>query len=111
MSKTFVIGDREKNEWLKTFSQDEKLMAFTGQMDEAMTFAEPYEAKEEDLDNRAELHELIEKLPDKQRQVMQAHIIEDRTYEEIEQDTGLSNGNIRVIISRAKQTIINLWKK
>ena len=46
MSKTFVIGDREKNEWLKTFNQDEKLMAFTGQMDEAMTFAEPYEAKE-----------------------------------------------------------------
>ena len=61
--------------------------------------------------DHAELQSLINKLPDKQRQVMQAHIIEDRTYEEIEQDTGLSNGNIRVIISRAKQTIINLWKK
>ena len=60
--------------------------------------------------DHAELQSLINKLPDKQRQVMQAHIIEDRTYEEIEQDTGLSNGNIRVIISRAKQTIINLWK-
>lgn len=72
---------------------------------------EPYEEKEENLDNRAELHELIEKLPDKQREVMRAHIVEDKTYEEIERDTGLSNGNIRVIISRAKQTIINLWKK
>ena len=61
--------------------------------------------------DHAELQSLINKLPDKQRQVMQAHIIEDRTYEEIEQDTGLSNGNIRVIITRAKQTIINLWKK
>lgn len=71
---------------------------------------EPYEEKEEDLDNRAELHELIEKLPDKQREVMRAHIVEDKTYEEIERDTGLSNGNIRVIISRAKQTIIKLWK-
>ena len=71
---------------------------------------EPYEAYE-DKDHRAKLQVLINKLPDKQRQVMQAHIIEDRTYEEIEQDTGLSNGNIRVIISRAKQTIINLWKK
>ena len=60
--------------------------------------------------DHAELQSLINKLPDKQRQVMQAHIIEDRTYEEIEQDTGLSNGNIRVIISRAKQTIIKLWK-
>ena len=62
-------------------------------------------------EERAKLQGLINQLPDKQRQVMQAHIIEDRTYEEIEQDTGLSNGNIRVIISRAKQTIINLWKK
>ena len=67
---------------------------------------EPYEEEEEDLDNRAELQKLIEQLPDKQRAVMKAHIVEDKTYEEIERDTGLSNGNIRVIISRAKQTII-----
>ena len=71
---------------------------------------EPYEEEEEVLDNRAELQELIEQLPDKQRAVMKAHIVEDKTYEEIERDTGLSNGNIRVIISRAKQTIIKLWK-
>lgn len=71
---------------------------------------EPYEEEEEALDNRAELQELIERLPDKQRAVMKAHIVEDKTYEEIQRDTGLSNGNIRVIISRAKQTIIKLWK-
>ena len=72
----------------------------------------PIEGESEGVsEEHAELQSLINKLPDKQRQVMQAHIIEDRTYEEIEQDTGLSNGNIRVIISRAKQTIINLWKK
>ena len=64
---------------------------------------EPYEEEEEVLDNRAELQELIEQLPDKQRAVMKAHIVEDKTYEEIQRDTGLSNGNIRVIISRAKQ--------
>ena len=62
-------------------------------------------------DEAEQMKGLIKKLPDKQRQVMQAHIIEDRTYEEIEQETGLSNGNIRVIISRAKQTIINLWNQ
>ena len=72
----------------------------------------PIEGEPEGVsEERAKLQGLINKLPDKQRQVMQAHIIEDRTYDEIEQDTGLSNGNIRVIISRAKQTIINLWKK
>ena len=71
---------------------------------------EPYEEEEEDLDNRAELRSLIDRLPDKQREVMKAHIVEDKSYEEIQRDTGLSNGNIRVIITRAKQTIIKLWK-
>ena len=71
---------------------------------------EPYEEEEEALDNRAELRSLIDRLPDKQRAVIKAHIVDDKTYEEIERDTGLSNGNIRVIISRAKQTIIKLWK-
>ena len=71
---------------------------------------EPYEEEEEALDNRAELRSLIDRLPDKQRAVIKAHIVDDKTYEEIQRDTGLSNGNIRVIISRAKQTIIKLWK-
>jgi len=72
---------------------------------------EPYEEEEEALDNRAELRSLIDRLPDKQREVMKAHIVEDKTYEEIQRDTGLSNGNIRVIITRAKQTIIKLWNQ
>ncbi len=46
MSKTFVIGDREKNEWLKTFNPNEKMMAFTSQMDDAMTFEEAEVAKD-----------------------------------------------------------------
>ena len=72
---------------------------------------EPYEEEEEALDNRAELRSLIDRLPDKQRAVIKAHIVDDKTYEEIERDTGLSKGNIRVIITRAKQTIIKLWNQ
>ncbi len=47
MSKTFIIGDREKNEWISVFSENEKTMAFCNEMSKAKTFATPNEAKEE----------------------------------------------------------------
>jgi RNA polymerase sigma-70 factor (ECF subfamily) len=33
------------------------------------------------------------------------HLMEDRSYEEIESDTGLSQGNIRIIVMRAKKKL------
>lgn len=47
MSKTFIIGDREKNEWISVFSESEKTMAFCNEMSKAKTFATSNEAKEE----------------------------------------------------------------
>ena len=47
MSKTFIIGDREKNEWISVFNESEKVMTFCSEMDKAKTFADPYKAKEE----------------------------------------------------------------
>lgn len=48
---------------------------------------------------------LINKLPDQQRQVMMMKHWDGYSDEEIEQATGLSGGNIRVILSRARKTI------
>lgn len=48
---------------------------------------------------------LINKLPDQQRQVMMMKHWDGYSDEEIEQMTGLSSGNIRVILSRARKTI------
>lgn len=48
---------------------------------------------------------LINRLPDQQRQVMLMRDVEDRPYEEIEQTTGLSAVNIRVLLSRARKKI------
>ena len=47
MSKTFIIGDREKNEWISVFNEGEKQMSFCNEMDKAKTYADPYAAKEE----------------------------------------------------------------
>ena len=47
MSKTFIIGDREKNEWISVFNENDKVMTFCNEMGKAKTFADPYKAKEE----------------------------------------------------------------
>lgn len=48
---------------------------------------------------------LINKLPEQQRQVMMLKHWDGYTDEEIESMTGISPGNIRVILSRARKTI------
>lgn len=62
--------------------------------------------KQIELQDEAEkIKYLINKLPDQQRQVMIMKHWDDYSDEEIEQATGLSAGNIRVILSRARKTI------
>ena len=72
----------------------------------------------DDLSRKVEINEettkvkgIIENLPEKEQKVARLHIVEDRTYEEIEHDTGLSNANIRKLMSRAKERIRQIWKQ
>ena len=37
--------------------------------------------------------------------MIQLHEVEARSYEEIERDTGLTQGNIRIIVMRAKKKL------
>lgn len=68
--------------------------------------------EKESLSHQIELHDdavhikkLIHELPDQQRQVMMMKHWDGYSDEEIEQITGLSSGNIRVILSRARKMI------
>ncbi|NDV93730.1 RNA polymerase sigma factor [Dysgonomonas sp. 521] len=54
---------------------------------------------------------LINKLPEQQRQVMMLKHWDGYTDEEIENMTGISPGNIRVILSRARKTIREQYTK
>lgn len=56
-------------------------------------------------DDAQKVKQLINRLPDQQRQVMMMKHWDGYSDEEIEQVTGLSPGNIRVILSRARKTI------
>lgn len=44
MKPIYVIGDREKNEWLAQFSESEKIMSFCSTLDKALQFESPLEA-------------------------------------------------------------------
>ena len=48
---------------------------------------------------------IIGDLPEQQRQIVEMRDVDDCSYEEIEQATGLSTVNIRVLLSRARKKI------
>lgn len=49
--------------------------------------------------------EIIKELPERQQLIITLHDINDLTYEEIEQHTGLNAVNIRVALSRARKAV------
>ena len=68
------------------------------------------------LDTSAELKEELsppsERSLDGQIELRdEARQMEDRSYEEIEQDTGLSQGNIRIIVMRTRQKLKQQFQK
>ncbi len=56
-------------------------------------------------DKVVRVQELINRLPQNQRQILRLRSIDDCTMEEIEQITGLTAVNIRVLLTRARKTL------
>ena len=56
-------------------------------------------------DEAMQMEGLIRQLSERDAKIIQMHLMEDRSYEEIEHDTGLSQGNIRIIVMRTKQKL------
>lgn len=71
------------------------------QIPEAVSLSKQLEIKEES----ERVKKLIDKLPDPQRQIIMMKHWDGYSDEEIELATGLSAGNIRVILSRARKTV------
>lgn len=59
----------------------------------------------ENSDSAGLMHRLIGELPEQQKLVLHLRDVEEYTLEEIEEVTGLSNANIRTILSRARQKL------
>lgn len=76
-----------------------------------MTTDSSPEKELETKDKVRDIRRLIDRLPDKQRQVMKLKSIDDCSMDEIEQITGLSAVNIRVLLSRARKIIREQFEK
>lgn len=59
----------------------------------------------EEKENIRHIRKIIDQLPENQRQVIRLRGIEDCSFEEIEQITGLTTSNIRTLLSRARKFI------
>jgi len=62
-------------------------------------------------DEARQMEGLISQLSERDAKIIKMHLMEDRSYEEIEQDTGLSQGNIRIIVMRTKQKLRHQFQK
>jgi RNA polymerase sigma-70 factor (ECF subfamily) len=71
------------------------------------SLAETLEAKDE----ARQMGTLMDGLPERDRNIIQMHLVEDKSYEEMEQDTGLSQGNLRIIMMRTKQKLKEQYSK
>lgn len=59
----------------------------------------------EDADEYMQVRQMIARLPDPQGRIMVMRDIEDRSFAEISKETGLTEVNIRSILSRARKRI------
>ena len=62
-------------------------------------------------DEARQMEGLIRQLSERDRKIIQMHLMEDRSYEEIERDTGLSQSNIRIIVMRTRQKLKQQFPK
>ena len=69
------------------------------------------EKETEEKDQIRQIQRWIDKLPLNQQQVLRLQGMEDYPVEEIEQITGYTAGNIRVLLSRARKTIREQFNK
>ncbi len=72
--------------------------------------ASPYRQLEVN-DSNVLIHRLINELPEQQKLVLHLRDVEEYSFEEIEEVTGLSASNIRVILSRARQKLRENYTK
>ena len=62
-------------------------------------------------DEAQQMGVLMDQLPERDSTILKMHLVEDMSYEEIERDTGLSQGNLRIIIMRTKQKLKQQYLK
>lgn len=82
---------------LKRIDTSEDIKDHADPPDERSLF-ETLEAKDE----AQQMEVLMDGLPKRDSSILRMHLMEEQSYEEIQRDTGLSQGNIRIIMMRTR---------
>ena len=82
---------------LKRIDTSEDIEDHAGPPDER-SLSETLEAKDE----AQQMGVLMDGLPKRDSSILRMHLMEEQSYEEIQRDTGLSQGNIRIIMMRTR---------
>ena len=82
---------------LKRIDTSEDIKDHADPPDERSLF-ETIEAKDE----AQQMEVLMDGLPKRDSSILRMHLMEEQSYEEIQRDTGLSQGNIRIIMMRTR---------
>ena len=72
---------------------------------------QPASAKIEYEEAVAQVEQAIQVLPENQQRVVEMHVMHDRSLNEIEQETGFSAINVRVLLSRGKKKLQQLLRR
>jgi len=62
-------------------------------------------------DEAQQMGVLMDQLPERDSTILKMHLVEEKSYEEMERDTGLSQGNLRIIIMRTRQKLKQQYLK
>ena len=68
-------------------------------------------AKVENEEAVAQVEQAIQALPTNQQRVVEMHVMHDRSLSEIEQETGFSAVNVRVLLSRGRKKLQQLLRR
>ncbi|WP_234736619.1 RNA polymerase sigma factor [Tellurirhabdus bombi] len=96
--------DKLKSGANQTMNDDATIQSFQA------TGASPYEQLEA-TDSAEVMRRLIDTLPETQKLILHLRDVEEYSFEEIQEVTGLTINNIRVILSRARQQVREMYLK
>lgn len=69
------------------------------------------DTKTERADEAFLMKDLIDNLPERERNIMTMYLLEELSYEEMEDSTGLKQGNLRQIVMRTRQKLKEQFNK
>ncbi|MCR4765462.1 MAG: sigma-70 family RNA polymerase sigma factor [Bacteroidaceae bacterium] len=96
LTKNLAIDKREK--------KDSQTIELTAANDKSLDDASPHEVLEQ-KERLMLVHQLMEKLPDKQRLIMELRDIEEKSYKDIAQMLNITEEQVKINLFRARQKV------